>query len=228
MKFKSVMFSEASGSIGGTTFSHNAGGKYVRERVIPVNPATPFQEVIRNATTQLTNFWLDTLTPEQRLAWDTYGKNVTVTDKLGAQINLSGISHYVRSNVPRIQQGLTRIDDAPTIFNLGGFTAPGFTFNAAASSLGVIFDVGDGWVDDDDAAMLVYTARQQNPTIVFFKGPYRLAGGILGDLALPPTSPADIVTPFPAAVGNQVFVRVRVTQADGRLSEDFRNVVVSA
>lgn len=228
MKFKSVIFAQASGSIGGMTFSHNKGGKYTRERVIPVNPATPFQEVIRNATTQLTNFWLDTLSVAERLAWETYAENVTITDRLGEPLKLPPLAMYVRSNVSRLQQGLPRQDNAPTIFNLGGFASPSFTFAQATSTLSTTFDVDDGWVGEDDSAMLIYTSREQNPTIKFFKGPYRLAGAIVGDATTPPTSPADIITPFPAAVANRVFVRVRVTRADGRLSEDFRDLTVSA
>lgn len=228
MKFKSLLFAQTSGSMGGVTFSHNRGGLYTRSRAIPTNPATPFQEVIRNATTQLTNFWLDTLTVAERLAWETYAENVTVTDRLGEQMKLPPLAMYVRSNVSRLQQGLPRQDAAPVIFNLGGFTGPSFTFAQATSTLSVTFEPGDGWANEDDSAMLVYTSREQNPTIKFFKGPYRLAGAVLGDLALPPTSPADIVTPFPAAVGNRIFVQVRVTRADGRLSEAFRDLTVSA
>lgn len=228
MKYKSLLLSQASGSTGGLTFSRNKGGPYIRARVVPINPGTPFQEVIRNATTQLTNLWLDTLTADQRLSWETYADNVTVTDRLGEQIKLPALAHYVRSNVPRIQQGLSRDDSAPTIFNLGGFTAPTFTFNSAASSLAVTFDNTDGWANQDGGAMLVFTSREQNPTIVFFKNPYRLAGAILGDGTTPPTSPANFVTPFPAAIGNLVFVRVRATRNDGRLSEDFRNFATSA
>lgn len=228
MKFKSPIFSQASGSIGGMTFSHNKGGLYVRARAIPTNPGTIFQEVIRNATTQLTDFWLDILSDAQRLSWETYAENVTITDRLGAQMKLPPLSHYVRSNVSRLQTGLPRLDDAPTVFNLGSFTAPSFTFAQATSTLSVTFDNTDAWANATGAALMVYTSREQNPTINFFKGPYRFAGNILGDDTTAPTSPADIVTPFPAAVGNQIFVQVRASQADGRLSELFRDLAVSA
>lgn len=228
MKYTSLILAAASGSVGGLTYSHNKGGQYIRTRVIPVNPATPFQEVIRNGTSFLTNAWVNVLDAEQRAAWETYADNVTVTDRLGAQIKLPALAHYVRSNVPRLQQGLPRVDTAPVIFNLGGFSSPTFTFDQATSILSVAFNITDGWVNEDDAAMLVFTSREQNPTIVFFKGPYRLAGAIAGDLALPPVSPATLTTPFPAAVGNLIFVRVRVTRVDGRLSEEFRGFAVSA
>ena len=227
MKYKSQVFTEASGSVGGLTFSHNKGGLYTRARAIPVNPASPFQEIVRNATALLTNLWVDLLTADQRRDWETYAFQVRIPNSLGEPVQIPALAMYVRSNVSRLQQGLPRVDAAPTIFNLGGFTSPSFTFNSAASSLAVTFEETDAWVGEDDAAMLVYTSREQNPTIKFFKGPYRLAGAILGNLALPPTSPADIVTPFPAAIGNSVFVRVRVTRVDGRLSADFRDFAVS-
>ena len=223
MKFKSVIIAQASGSIGGTTFSRNRGGAYVRNRSVPTNPASPQQVAVRATVADLTSAWLDTLTDAQRRAWETYAANVPLVDPLGEPRNVGGIAMYVRSNVPREQAGLARVDDAPTVFNLGEFTAPSFgTISAGAGTAEVNFEVTDAWVNEDDAVMGVLLSRGQNASINFFKGPYRFAGGILGDAATPPTSPATITLPFPVAEAQKVFGQFRVMRVDGRTSDPFR------
>jgi len=223
MKIKSALLTQASGSIGGLTASRNAGGMYFRARSVPVNPQTAQQIAIRNALSTLTTAWQETLTDAQREAWTTYAENVLLPDALGEPRNVGGIGMYVRSNVPRLQAGLPRVDDGPVVFDQASFTAPTTSItDDLTMNLTVTFDSGDAWVAEDDAAMLVYTSRQQAPSINFFKGPYRLAGTIAGNLATPPTSPATLTTAFPAAVANAMFSQFRVTRADGRLSPIIR------
>ena len=49
MLFKPTIVASLSGSLGGITASHNRFGAYLRERVIPVNPGTQPQVIVRNA-----------------------------------------------------------------------------------------------------------------------------------------------------------------------------------
>jgi hypothetical protein len=223
MKFKSSMVTQASGSVGGLTYSHNRGGMYIRSRATPTNPGSAFQAAVRAFVATLTSAWNDTLTAAQRAAWDTYAENVPMTDSLGEPRNIGGLGHYVRSNVPRLQAGLDRVDDGPTTYNLGEFTAPSFgTISAAGGTAAVNFDTGDDWVDEDDAGMLILLSRGQNPGVNYFKGPYRFTDSIDGDSGTPPTSPASLTAPFALAVGQKLFGQARVSRADGRLSLPFR------
>lgn len=222
MKIKSGLVTQASGSLGGFTASHNRGGLYLRARATPVNPNSPQQQEIRGFFAQLASLWLNVLTGVQREAWDLYALNVLLPDRLGEARNVGGLAMYIRSNVPRLQAALPRVDDAPTIFNLGDYFPPSIGDPSEATQLIVVaFAALDEWVNEDDAAMLIYTARAQNQSINYFKGPYRLAGTILGDLALPPTSPADIPAAFPFEIDHKVFVRINVTRVDGRLGSEF-------
>lgn len=222
MIFKSQVLTQASGSVGGITYSHNAGGMYQRARAIPTNPNTPEQQTIRGAVTSLTNLWINSLSPAQRSLWETYAANVSVLNRLGEPIFLSGLNMYVRSNVPRIQGGDPRVDNGPTTFDIGDYSNPSFAIDEAANEVDVTFTDTDTWVDEDDTAMMIWASRPQNTTINFFKGPYRFAGKIDGDSITPPTSPAVIALPFPVIAGQRVFVRANVTRADGRLSAPFR------
>lgn len=223
MKFKSELVTQASGSIGGVTASRNRGGMYLRARSVPTNPGTSFQTVLRAYMATLTSLWNNTLTPTQRSLWDAYAEAVPLPDSLGEPRNVGGIGMYVRSNVPRLQASLDRVDDAPTTFNLGDFSAPSFgTISAAGGTAAVAFTEEDVWVDETGSAMLIAISRPQNPGINYFKGPYRYAGLIAGDDSTPPTTPASITLPFTVAEGQKVFGQIRVSRADGRLTQPFR------
>lgn len=221
MIFTSPLVAAGSGSLAGITMAHNKGGQYLRRRAIPTNPNSPQQSTVRSHLNSLANLWRNTLTDVQRLSWETYAENVTVLNRLGNPIFLTGLNHYIRSNVPRLQAAMTRIDSAPTIYNLGEFTSPTAIYDSLNDEVDLTFTVGDDWVNEDDAAMLISGSREQNPTINYFKGPYRYADAILGDSITPPTSPYTVAMPFPCVVGNRCFLFIRVTRADGRLSTPY-------
>lgn len=223
MLIKSGLMTQASGSLGGLTASHNKGGLYLRARTVPTNPNTTFQQEIRGFMSTLTSLWGNTLTALQREAWATYAAAMEIVNPLGDDRTLTGLNHYVRSNVPRLQAGLPRVDDGPTTFNLGDFTQPtAIAGDATLNNIDFAFTTTDDWAGEDDAAMLVRGSREQPPTINFFKGPYRYADKVDGDGVTPPTSPAALGSAFNLTAGNLVFVTFAVTRADGRLSAPFR------
>lgn len=223
MKFKSSVYTQVSGSVGGLTYAHNAGGLYARARSIPTDPSSAFQTAIRNALATMATRWNDVVTASQRAAWDVYGSNVPISDSFGDPRNISGIAQYCRSNALRQQIGATIIDAGPTTYTLPTFTA--ITIDAwtpATPSVDIAFDVNDAWVSEDEAHLAIYASRPQSPGINFFKGPFRYAGSIDGDSSTPPTSPATIPLPFAVAVGQKVFLYARLSRADGRLSSKFQ------
>lgn len=223
MKFKGTFGDQFSGSLAGLTASRNAGGSYLRERVVPVNPSTPRQNTVRQIFGNLAKLWTTFLSQAQRDAWITYAANVTIIDRLGEAINVSGMNMYIRSNSPRQQNGLARVDDGPTLFNKGDFTLPVIDSVVAPATVTMSFEAADDWVNEDGAAMLVYSSRQQGVGIVFFKGPYQAIGTqLLGDAITPLTSPNIFTASQIGAVGNKMFFQISVTRADGRLSEHVR------
>ncbi len=222
MKFKSHVFAQASGSIAGTTYSHNRGGMYVRARATPTNPGSPFQVAIRGWVAALTSAWVSTLTEAQRVAWDLYAEVVPLLDSLGEPRNVGGLGMYIRSNVPRLQAGMTRVDDGPIVYSLPTFTPPAIdSVDAADDEVDVSFTDTDAWAIEVGGFLSVLCSRPQNASINYFKGPYRFGDSIDGAV-VPPTSPASIALPFPVAADQQIFVQLRVGRADGRLSLPFR------
>lgn len=215
---------QMSGSIAGNTFARNRYGNYVRSRIAPVNPQSPRQSAIRAIVAFVTTLWLSTLTQLQRDAWAVFANNVPAKNKLGEVINLSGFNQFVKSNIVAVNVGLAPILDAPVIFDLPG-EDPEFNIavDAGTGKITVAFDDNRDWLDEDDAALVVQMGIPVNSSISFFNGPWRHAGFVAGDSAIPPTTPdANIDVAFPVANGQRVYIRAKILRADGRLSDFFR------
>lgn len=222
MLFKSALMTAASGSVRGLTASHNRAGQYFRGRTIPVNTNTSQQQTVRSALTSVVAGWSGDLTDGQRDAWASYGAEVGTVTALGDTIPLSGISAFVQGNVPRVQNGLTRVDDGPSVLSKPDFGAiENLVISEATQTLTFTFNDNFLWTGQDDGGLIVQISRPQNPGVNYFSGPYRLALLIPGSVATPATSPASVPVPFTLSEGQKAFVRMRVTRADGRLSGTF-------
>lgn len=207
------------GSIGGTTFSHNKGGPYARLRVIPTNPNTQRQQIVKAFLSAVATAWSNTLTQAQRDAWDLYAANVARPKKGGGSQFLTGIDHFIRSNVPRGVAGQGFVLAGPTLFDVGTYTAPSFAIELVGQTIDVTFDNTDAWANEDLAGMQIYTGRPQSVGIRFFKGPFQFTGTVPGNATTPPASPLSMSVPFPVVTGQRVWARAQVSRADGRLSD---------
>ena len=219
MLFKPILGTDLSGKVGGIVASHNAGGAYFRAATIPTNPNTPQQQAVRNAVAQLSNQWNNALTVAQRAEWDVYADNVSLTNRIGEQMKVSGMAMFVRSNVARIQTNTPTVLDGPPVFNLGDYTPPTLTnASEATQTVDLNFFVGavtDAWANEVGGFMFVYVSRPQNPSINFFRGPYRVTFKITGD-PVAPISPQTVGVPFPITAGQRLFGRAVTCRADGR------------
>ena len=222
MKFKSALVTQASGSVGGFTAAHNAGGLYLRARSIPVNVNSIAQQESRNALSALVTRWTGVLTPAQRAAWELYASNVPVTDALGDPRNISGLAMFVRCNQPRLRSGEAIVDDGPSIFTEANLTPIGIgTITPGAAGVATVqvtFTNTDDWANADDGALILQLGLPQSAGVNFFAGPFRWVANQSGSGIMAPSSPVTLTSPFPIATGNRVFVRGRASNDDGRLS----------
>jgi hypothetical protein len=219
------LLTASSGSVGETVFSRNQHGPYTRDRTVPTDPQTLRQRAVRNIFGVLSTAWCAELTETERQGWDAFALAVRTRTALGRSTNAGGLGTYIGANVPRIQAlvgGSPRVDQAPTLY-----TAPPVTsvtrivLNIVDDTIHPFFDPTDAWASELDAAMLFYVSAPRPLTVNFWKGPYRLTGKVLGG-SPPPSSPATLAIPIPAGPDERVFVRARVTTADGRLSSSIR------
>lgn len=217
------------GSIGGTVFSRNRYGAYARNRTIPVNPNTAPQQKIRSIISQCRYAWFTTLTEAQRTAWGVYAENVSVLNRLGESINLTGYNMFCRTNLALTYNDEAFIEDAPTEFSLAEQDETfAIVCSEAAQTIAVTFDDTADWCDEDGAHMLIYASRPQNASINFFVGPYQVAGKISGSSTEAPTTGETVSPPFAFVEGQKIFAMARIVRADGRLSEPFRCSVTGA
>jgi len=84
-----------SGSMAGTTASHNRAGQYLRNRRTPVTPTrTDRQTVIRMQFGSAAAAW-QTLTAAQQAAWTAFAAAYPITDALGQSITLTGQQYFI-------------------------------------------------------------------------------------------------------------------------------------
>lgn len=213
------ILSAASGSAGGVTATHGRSGQVLAARTVPTDPASPYQNAVRQIFAYLTGSW-QTLTDAQRAAWTTYAANVPVTNRLGDTRYLTGHQIYIRNNAARLQAGLARVDDGPTVFVNDVLSYVYLTPNAGPNTLDMYVEVGDPWTIKPGGALLVYATRQSAGTVRYRKTPYRLAAVILAPLN--PPAPRVFTPAAPFAIddnqSNSIFTRFVVVTADGRLS----------
>ena len=221
-----LILTQQSGSVGETVFSRNQHGPYIRDRTVPTDPATALQVAVRTALAQCVTAWRATLTETERQAWNLFAHAVRVRTTLGRRTNAGGLGMYIRANVPRLQAAVgisPRVDQAPTLLTSAQFTPiTRVVLNVVDDTIHPFWDRDDAWSAETGAAMLFWVSAPKPLTRNHWTGPYRFAGKISGRLFPPLQSPATIPIPVPAALGERVFVRFRVTRADGRLSHDAR------
>jgi len=212
-----------SGSIAGTTFARNRYGSYARARTKPVNPNSTRQVQARSIMAQLAEQWGETpLTDLIREAWRTYADAITVNNRLGEAINLSGFNHFIRSNAAILTCGGTMVTAGPTTLSLPA-TDPtiAITGSEASNELEVTFDDDLEWLDENGGHLSIEMGQPKKSSINFFAGPWRFADSVDGDDTTPPTTPATIDAPFTLIEDQKVWARAKIIRADGRISNAF-------
>lgn len=218
MLYSSPIFSQASGSVAGLTFAHSRAGMTVRARTSPTNPDTPRQRTIKHAVASLSPYWANILTQDMRDAWDLYGAIVVMTNALGQPFHLTGLNHFMRANVPRLQAGIAVIVAAPTTFDLGTFTAPALIDADEAPPRYIISINGvDHWANNVGGHMLFYEGRPANVGQKYFGGPFRFGDKFDGHVGAP-TFSVNVTSVWKLTTGNLLWVQIRIIQVDGRLS----------
>ena len=214
---------EMRGAIAGTVFSRNSSGNYARAKTTPINPQSPLQTAVRSVMAALTTRWSQVVTAAQRAAWDLYASNVSVLNRLGESVNISGFNHYIRSNANLLRIGETPVDAGPVVFEIPE-ADPIFAITAseATQEITATFDATAAWALEDGAWLYLFQDAPQNPQINFFDGPWRLLTSIAGVPSTGAVSPDVSDAVFAIAELQREWVYARIQRADGRLSEKFR------
>lgn len=201
-----VGITNASGSLGGSTFSHNAGGAYVRTKVIPVNPDTPEQASVRNEFGSLSQQWR-TLTQTQRNSWIAARHQFTFKDTLGNTRTPSGINLFKSLNQNLFDAGQATILTAPQPTGTTNATRLTVVATSGADTIALAFvpspvPAGMEW--------LIHVTPQVSPGINFVKNKYVILEHIAAATASPQALGPTYVARFGALIsGQKLFIGIQ-------------------
>lgn len=140
---------------------------------------------------------------------------------------MTGQNAFISMNAPRMQAGKAIILVAPVVYAGAALTPPVLTIaDVSAQLLTVTFLNTDVWATAVGGFLAVFMGPPQNPSVNFYKGPYRFISTIAGAV-VPPTSPVTFAPPFPFFIGQSVHVAFRAMQADARISIQTRSSVLT-
>lgn len=211
---------QMSGSIAGNTFARNRYGNYMRARTKPVNPNSERQQEVRTVITYLAERWAETLTGDQRDAWGVYASSVSMKNKLGETINLSGFNHYIRSNAYLCRRGETIVDDGPINYTLPEKDPTLYiTTEVHEQRFNIHFDDTMAWAKETGAWLFMLQGRPQNPQRNFFAGPYRGVKDKAGVDDTGISTPEQSTNLWVVGEGQKVWYQLRIQRIDGRISE---------
>jgi hypothetical protein len=125
-----------SGSIGNVTNSRGRSGQIQRRRSIPTNPNSAAQSAARSRLTTQAAAWRG-LTDAQRAAWNAFAASFTVTNALGASINLTGMQCFVKVNCTNVLLGDAPVTTPPALPAFAANTCTSVTAAAGTAALDV-------------------------------------------------------------------------------------------
>lgn len=222
MLYKGLMVTMLSGSLDGLTASHNRGGQYFRERVIPVDPDTEQQEFCRAAMADLATAW-NNMTEDQREAWNSYAATITTTNRIGDRRTLTGRQAWSQFALPQFQQ-VEALDHGrivtvtPPQFAADDFQQAPHLSLTSTTTLHIAWLEPTTWEasGDPNDGIIVHIGRPHPATKVWYQGPFQATHWIESDDVDPPTSPQDVTIPvgLQPTSGQALDVRIRLFRGD--------------
>lgn len=203
------LITSASGSMGGTVFSRNRYGPYIRRRAIPVNPDTSYQMEIRAILSAISQAWRG-LTDDQRLQWRTWAANNPVTDTEGYTQTLAPNAAFVSCN-HRLLQGGDPVLTAPPVID-----APDALTDLTVAAAAGLATCTIAFTPTPLAAgikMMVFAAVVNSTGITYVKNLYKLTEISAAAAASPLDIHPDLVDRFGALIAGQV-VHVKALTID--------------
>jgi hypothetical protein len=166
-----------SGRVAGTVHARNKGGSYIRRFSVPVNPATTFQQNVRNALASSSAAWRN-LTPTQQTAWQAWAATHPIIDRLGAAITLSGQQAYVALTQNAFNNGDgVAFYDVPPPSPVYEFPFEG-DFAVVAASGGPTLTIGQTVQPAADTQVFVFASPPVSAGVTFVKEKVKFLGPI--------------------------------------------------
>lgn len=192
-----------SGSLAGTTASHNRAGQYLRNRRTPVNPVgTGRRAAIKTAFAAAARGYA-ALTAANQAAWTAYAASYPTVDSLGQSITLTGQQMFVSIGTQLLNCGGV-LPTVPPISNaVASAGVPTFTFVHA----GAVTLTPTGLGAASDFQLIAFSAPQTSGTsfCATFWQLEHVAGNSVAAIVATTAYNAQF---GPGAVGQRIFFKV--------------------
>ena len=210
------------GSIGDRTFSANASGPYVRQRVVPLNPDTPLQQQVRRGFRRIVRRWSGWLDDDARSRWNAYARAMVRTSPIKRTAHPSGRDEFLRLNLMRQAFGLLDHYYPPQAFNVAWQLPYVITMTAPSPLIAINWTGTQPFFGDPWARLFCSSTVRHPSTINSFKPPYIRRIALPGGGSPPLTfGSGQVVT-----AGDRVFVKIVTQWGDGRLTPSWRVRVI--
>jgi hypothetical protein len=133
-----VAITQASGRVGGTVFSHNRGGMYMRAGVIPKKVTSAAALNQKSILSSVTRDWAGE-SDAARLTWQHYTVENPVVNRIGQKKTLSGHQAYVGLNSRLLRAGDSTISTPPVIAPPAAITISSFSVNVGLTTAEIAF-----------------------------------------------------------------------------------------
>lgn len=198
MLYKGLLVTMLSGSMDGITASHNRGGSYLRSRVVPVDPMSEQQLLMRAAMSDVSTAWRD-MNASQRSAWNTYAASITTTNRIGDRRTLTGRQAWSQFALPQYQQ-VEALDHGravsvtPPAYPTDDFNESPVVTLPALDTLRIAWLSPTTWEasGSPNDGMIIHIGRAHSQQVNWYRGPYIPYAWIESDEDTPPTSPQDV------------------------------------
>lgn len=209
---------QVSGRIGGSVFSHNRGGAYIRNGAIPTKVVNPFTEQVRGNMSVCSRAWA-TLTDANREAWREYCVENPVVNRLGQTKTLSGHMAYNKLNSRIILAGGTSIDIPPTADPPDALTSLSITASLGGTVANVVFAASPL---PANVCLWVWAAVTRGSGATYVGNRYRLVHKSAAAAATPADIWGDLEDRFGSLqVGDRIFIRAQTISKVTGLTSGF-------
>lgn len=192
-----------SGSIAGTTHSHNRAGQYIRSRRAPTQPVGTGRKGTVKANFSASAKYYASLTAAQQAAWTAYAAMYPITDALGQSIVLTGQQMCVSINSQLLNCGAAMSATPPVSNAVASAGTP--TFTAVHGAAITLTPTGAGATGDFQ--VYAFSAPQSSGTS--FCKTFWQAGHVAGNSTTAIVATSVYVAQFGAiAAGQRIFVKV--------------------
>lgn len=216
-----ILDNPRSGSYAGVTSSRNRNGQYVRNRSIPVNPSSTFQQAVRARLTTNSQDWRS-LTSAQRAGWNDLGNQMLRSDSLGQTSPLTGFQAFLSINNNKLAAGDAKLTDAPL------YLPPDPMLTITPTVTSGAFSIAYTTTPLPAGARVFVSVSPQRSAGRTFEGDYRL----IAVSAAAAASPLNILAAYTArfgvpVTGGRVFISVQ-QYLNGFLSQPLNTTAVVA